>query len=53
MKSGTDIGRHIDKHGDGVKVVSLWVYDAKKRYEEVMKSRAKPFIEPGAEEEEY
>ena len=33
LKSGTDIGRHIDEHGDGVKVVALWVEDATSSYE--------------------
>ncbi|MEZ4949748.1 MAG: VOC family protein [Saprospiraceae bacterium] len=29
LKSGTIVGKHIDKHGDGVKVVAFWVDDAK------------------------
>lgn len=53
MKSGTDIGRHIDKHGDGVKVVALWVDDAVKSYEEVMKRGARSFMEPVTETDEY
>jgi len=28
LHSGSDIGKHIDKHGDGVKVNALWVEDA-------------------------
>ena len=28
LKSGTDIGKHIDRHGDGVKHIALWVDDA-------------------------
>ena len=32
LKSGTEIGKHIDKHGDGVKVVALWVDDATYAY---------------------
>src|SRR5210317_1920440 len=28
LQSGTEMGKHIDKHGDGVKVVALWVPDA-------------------------
>ncbi|MEQ8358005.1 MAG: 4-hydroxyphenylpyruvate dioxygenase [Cytophagales bacterium] len=46
LKSDTLIGKHIDKHGDGVKVVALWVDDAKKSYEEVMKRGARSYMEP-------
>ena len=46
LKSGTLIGKHIDKHGDGVKVVALWVDDAKKSYDEVMKRGARSYMEP-------
>ncbi len=53
LKSGTEIGKHIDKHGDGVKVVALWVDDATKSYEEVMKRGAKSFMEPTEESDEH
>lgn len=46
LKEGTDIGRHIDKHGDGVKVVALWVDDAVKSYNETVSRGAKSFMEP-------
>jgi 4-hydroxyphenylpyruvate dioxygenase len=46
LKSNTEIGRHIDKHGDGVKVVALWVDDVAQAYEETIKRGAKPFFEP-------
>lgn len=52
LKSGTEIGKHIDKHGDGVKVVALWVDDSKKSYEEVMKRGAKSFMQPTEESDE-
>jgi len=51
LNSGTDIGRHIDKHGDGVKVVALWVEDSAKAYEEAVKRGAKPYYEPKKEED--
>ena len=51
MRSGTEIGRHIDKHGDGVKVVALWVDDATKSFEETTKRGAKPFMEPTIEKD--
>lgn len=53
LKSGTDIGRHIDKHGDGVKVTALWVEDARKSYEEAIKRGAKSYFEPKVDEDEH
>ncbi|MDW3649039.1 MAG: 4-hydroxyphenylpyruvate dioxygenase [Bacteroidia bacterium] len=53
LKEGTDIGRHIDKHGDGVKVVALWTDDATKAYEETLKRGAKSAFEPIVEEDEF
>ncbi len=53
LRSGTDIGRHIDKHGDGVKVIALWVPDAKKAYEEAMKRGAKSYLEPVEESDDH
>ncbi|HET8753938.1 MAG TPA: 4-hydroxyphenylpyruvate dioxygenase [Salinimicrobium sp.] len=46
IQPGGDINRHIDKHGDGVKVVALWVDDARKSYEETTKRGAKSYVEP-------
>jgi 4-hydroxyphenylpyruvate dioxygenase len=51
LKSGTAIGKHIDKHGDGVKVVALWVDDARLSYEETIKRGAKSFMEPVVEKD--
>lgn len=53
LKSGTDIGRHIDKHGDGVKVTALWVDDATYAYNEAMKRGATSYMEPITEEDEH
>ncbi len=52
LRSGTDVGKHIDKHGDGVKVTALWVDDATKSYEEAMKRGAKSFMEPVTEKDD-
>ncbi len=52
LKSGTEVGQHIDKHGDGVKVVALWVDDARKSYDETIKRGAKSFLEPVVEKDE-
>ncbi len=46
------INEHINAHGDGVKVVALWVEDATKSFEETTKRGAKPFMEPTREEDE-
>ncbi len=40
------INEHINKHGDGVKFVALWVDDARKSYEETTKRGAKSYVEP-------
>ena len=48
LKSGGDINRHIDAHGDGVKVVALWVDDARESYVETMKRGAESYFEPRA-----
>lgn len=51
LKSGTKIGEHIDRHGDGVKVVALWVDDAAYAYNEAMKRGATSYQEPQTEED--
>lgn len=53
LKGGTEIGRHIDSHGDGVKVVALWVDDAVYSYEETVRRGAKPYFEPIVEEDAF
>jgi len=45
------INEHINKHGDGVKVIALWVEDATSAFEETVKRGAKPFMEPTREED--
>ncbi|MFD2588624.1 4-hydroxyphenylpyruvate dioxygenase [Croceitalea marina] len=52
LKSGTEIGKHIDAHGDGVKVVALWVDDATYAYNTAMSKGAKSYMEPVTEEDE-
>jgi 4-hydroxyphenylpyruvate dioxygenase len=34
LNSESPIGEHVKKHGDGVKIVALWVEDARSAYEE-------------------
>ena len=52
MNSKSPINEHVTKHGDGVKVVALWVDDARKSYEETIKRGAKSFLEPTVESDE-
>ncbi|MCG8374211.1 MAG: 4-hydroxyphenylpyruvate dioxygenase [Balneolales bacterium] len=49
LHSGTDMGRHIDRHGDGVKVIALWVEDAAYAYGEAVKRGAESYFEPVTE----
>ena len=52
LNSDSPIGEHVKKHGDGVKVVALWVEDARQAYEETIKRGAKSFQEPIVEKDE-
>lgn len=45
------MNEHLNKHGDGVKVVALWVKDATKAWEETTSRGAKSFMEPTKEED--
>lgn len=49
----TDIARHVAKHGDGVKVLALWVDDARSAFEETVKRGATPYLEPVVEKDEF
>lgn len=42
----SEISKHHQQHGDGVKVLALWVDDARKSYEETTKRGAKGVLEP-------
>ncbi|GAB2450920.1 4-hydroxyphenylpyruvate dioxygenase [Hymenobacter qilianensis] len=42
----SDISEHVRKHGDGVKVMALWVDDARKSFEETTKRGARAAFEP-------
>ncbi|WP_167598529.1 4-hydroxyphenylpyruvate dioxygenase [Leeuwenhoekiella sp. ZYFB001] len=53
LGSASPINEHIVKHGDGVKVIALWVEDAQSAFEETTKRGAKPFMEPQVETDEY
>lgn len=49
---GGAINEHLEKHGDGVKNVALWVDDAKKSYEETTARGAESAFEPYTTEDE-
>lgn len=51
-KNNQEIFDHIEKHGDGVKVVALWVEDATNAWIETTKRGAKSFMEPTKESDE-
>ncbi|MFM1763508.1 MAG: 4-hydroxyphenylpyruvate dioxygenase [Bacteroidota bacterium] len=49
----SEISDHIRRHGDGVKVIALWVDDARKAYEETTKRGAKSYMEPHVSMDEH
>jgi 4-hydroxyphenylpyruvate dioxygenase len=53
LVSDSPIAEHIKKHGDGVKVIALWVEDATKSFEETTKRGAKPFMQPTVEKDQF
>lgn len=48
-----EITAHITAHGDGVKVLALWVDDARSAFEETTKRGAKPYMEPTEEKDDF
>lgn len=53
LNSNSPIGEHVKKHGDGVKIIALWVEDARSAFEETTKRGARPFMEPTVEKDEH
>jgi 4-hydroxyphenylpyruvate dioxygenase len=53
LNSKSPINDHIVKHGDGVKVIALWVDDARSAFEETTKRGAKVYMEPTVEKDEH
>ncbi|MFD1094400.1 4-hydroxyphenylpyruvate dioxygenase [Salegentibacter chungangensis] len=53
LEPGGDINAHINKHGDGVKYVALWVDDARKSYKETTARGAESYVEPYVVEDEH
>ena len=46
LKADGEINAHINAHGDGVKVIALWVDDATKSYKETILRGATSYMEP-------
>ncbi|MBK9330540.1 MAG: 4-hydroxyphenylpyruvate dioxygenase [Sphingobacteriales bacterium] len=53
LTSDSPINIHLAKHGDGVKVIALWVEDATQAFKETTKRGAKPFMQPSVEKDEH
>jgi 4-hydroxyphenylpyruvate dioxygenase len=53
LKSDHPISEHIKKHGDGVKILALWVNDAYDAFEQTTKRGAKPYLQPETLTDEY
>ena len=53
LNSKSAINDHLRTHGDGVKVIALWVDDARKAYEETTKRGAKSYFEPKSQSDEF
>ena len=51
--SDSEIGEHVKKHGDGVKIIALWVDDARQAFIETTKRGAKVYQEPTVETDEF
>ncbi len=49
----SEITKHVAMHGDGVKVLALWVDDAEKSFNETVKRGAKPFSPPQTMKDEF
>src|ERR1700759_1654437 len=53
MHPDSEINKHQLQHGDGVKVLALWVDDARKSYEETTRRGGKGVIEPTVLKDEF
>jgi len=53
LQPGHPVSLHVKKHGDGVKVLALWVDDAYDAYEQTIIRGAKPFLRPETLRDEH
>jgi 4-hydroxyphenylpyruvate dioxygenase len=52
MSPEHEIAKHQILHGDGVKIIALWVDDARKSFEETTRRGARPAMEPSVIKDE-
>jgi len=53
LEPGSEIAQHVAKHGDGVKVLALWVDDATKSFNETVVRGAQPAFAPHTMKDEF
>lgn len=53
LQPDTEIAKHVLWHGDGVKVLALWVDDAEKAFNETVSRGADPSLHPVVEKDSY
>jgi 4-hydroxyphenylpyruvate dioxygenase len=53
MGPDSEIGRHVMRHGDGIRDIALWVDDARYSFHETVKRGATPVSEPRVLEDEF
>lgn len=49
----SEISHHIRRHGDGVRVIALWVDDAREAFDTTVGRGAKPFLSPQVESDAF
>ena len=52
LTSKSPISEHLTKHGDGVKVIALWVDDARQAFKETTSRGAEVYFEPTVEKDD-
>lgn len=53
LRPDTEIAEHVHKHGDGVKVLALWVDDATRSFQETLIRGAEPAADPKVLRDEF
>ena len=53
LTSHSPISEHLKHHGDAVKVIALWVDDARDAFKQTVDRGARPFMEPVVEQDEF
>jgi 4-hydroxyphenylpyruvate dioxygenase len=53
LNQESPVAQHNKLHGDGIKIVALWVDDARKSFEETVKRGARIFSEPKTETDQF